>query len=177
MRIEIFFALSVFLVAPLWLLMIGLPGLALTRRILSSPLVLLPLPVLYATLLVVDWPLLLYLIEHPTLVGLAVALGSPSGALIAWVHLLAIDLFVGRWIYLDSRDREIPSLAVVPILWLALLLGPVGLMLYLIVRSFGKPPPSAVERDRAMPSIVPSAAPPSLAGRKPVTPGSGPKTL
>src|SRR5579871_5891381 len=105
MRIDLFFALSALLVAPFWLLMIGLPGLSLTRAVIASPWVLLPLPLLYTILLIANWPLMLYLIEHPTLTGLAVVFGEPPGALIAWVHVLALDLFVGRWIYLDGLDR------------------------------------------------------------------------
>ena len=105
MRLELLFGLSVLLVAPFWLLMIGLPGLALTRAVLRSPWGLLPLPLLYTVLLIANWPLLLYLIDNPTLTGLAVGLGWADGALIAWIHVLALDLFVGSWIYLDSQDR------------------------------------------------------------------------
>jgi hypothetical protein len=62
-------------------------------------------------------------------------LGSPEGATVAWVHFLAFDLFVGRWIYLDARTRELPWWATSPLLFLTLMLGPIGLLAYLLVRT------------------------------------------
>ena len=52
------------------------------------------------------------------------------------MHFLAFDLFVGRWAYLDSRQRGITAWLVSPILLLILMVGPLGLLLYLIVRLF-----------------------------------------
>jgi hypothetical protein len=48
------------------------------------------------------WPA----ISRPTLGAVAALLGSPEGATIAWIHFLAFDLFIGRWIYLDSLQRR-----------------------------------------------------------------------
>jgi hypothetical protein len=62
-------------------------------------------------------------------------MGSPAGATIAWVHFLAFDLFVGRWIYLDSQQRRISAWLMAPVLFLTLMLGPVGFLFYLIVRA------------------------------------------
>lgn len=139
MKLELLFALSSLAVLPGWLLMIGLPQWSVTRTVIGSPFVLLPLPVLYVALLVVNWPLLLRLIEHPTLTGVAFVLGEPGGALIAWVHILAFDFFVGRWAYLDSQERGIHFLAMAPVLWLTLLVGPIGLLAYLVLRPFVQP--------------------------------------
>jgi hypothetical protein len=77
------------------------------------------------------WPA----VSRPTLGGVAALLGSPAGATIAWAHFLAFDLFVGRWIHLDSQDRQISSWLIAPVLFLTLMLGPAGFLLYLIVRS------------------------------------------
>jgi hypothetical protein len=65
----------------------------------------------------------------------AVLLGSPAGATIAWVHFLAFDLFVGRWIYLESHERQVNPWLMAPVLFLTLMLGPAGFLLYLMVRS------------------------------------------
>lgn len=136
MRLELLFALSTLLVLPFWLLMIGLPQWRLTRSLMASPYVLLPLPVLYLVLVGLHWDLLVYLVTHPDLKGVAVALGRPEGALIGWLHILALDFFVGRWIYLDSQERGLHVLAMAPVLWATLLMGPLGLVMYLLVRSF-----------------------------------------
>ena len=53
-----------------------------------------------------------------------------------WVHYLAFDLFVGGWEVADSRQRGIPHLLLVPLLALTFFFGPMGLLAYLVLRSF-----------------------------------------
>ena len=66
-----------------------------------------------------------------SLEGVMAMLGSPWGALAGWVHYLCFDLFVGRWIV---RDAGQPGYLLSPILLLTLLLGPTGLLCWLLVR-------------------------------------------
>jgi len=140
------FRFSNFLVSPFWALMILLPRWRWTERIIRSPLVSVAPATLYATLtfprLGEIWPA----IARPTLNGVAALLGSPAGATIAWVHFLAFDLFVGRWIYLDSRERQVSPWWMAPLLFLTLMLGPAGLLLYLALRSVSPVAPVA-EKD------------------------------
>ncbi len=51
-----------------------------------------------------------------------------------WVHYLAFDLFVGSWEVLDARKRGIAHLAVIPCLLATFMAGPLGLVLYLLLR-------------------------------------------
>ncbi len=51
-----------------------------------------------------------------------------------WIHYLAFDLFVGAWEVRDARRREIAHLWVAPCLVLTLMLGPLGLLAYLVIR-------------------------------------------
>lgn len=129
------FRFSSCLVLPLWVLMILIPRWRWTKLIVHSPLVSAAPALLYAALVFPRlrdlWPT----ISRPTLGGIAALLGSPAGATVAWVHFLAFDLFVGRWIYLDSQDRQISAWLMAPVLFLTLMLGPAGFLLYLIVRS------------------------------------------
>ena len=74
------------------------------------------------------------MISRPALRGVAALLGSPLGATIAWAHFLAFDLFVGRWMYFDSRERRFSAWLMAPVLLLTLMLGPAGFLLYLILR-------------------------------------------
>src|SRR5580704_3160871 len=131
---DLLFRASNLLVLPLWALMILLPRWQWTARIIRSPLVSAAPAILYAALVVPRlgeiWPA----VSRPTLTGVATLLGSPAGATIAWVHFLAFDLFVGRWIYLDSQERRISTWLMSPVLFLTLMLGPIGLLFYLIVR-------------------------------------------
>jgi hypothetical protein len=93
-----------------------------------------PLLLLYAALLVPRLPVLLPLLANPRLADIAHLLGTPDGATIGWIHFLALDFFVGRWAYLDSRDRGLSAWLVSPVLFVTLLAGPLGLALYLLLR-------------------------------------------
>jgi hypothetical protein len=73
-------------------------------------------------------------VSKPELSGVAALLGSTAGATIAWMHFLAFDLFVGRWVYLDSRERGITAWVMAPVLYLTLMPGLCGFLLYFIVR-------------------------------------------
>lgn len=131
---ETIFKLSGLLVLPFWGLMIFLPRWRLTGKLMSSPLVS-ALPALCYTVLVI--PRLVEVwrtVSSPELMGVAALLGSPAGAMIGWLHFLAFDLFIGRWIYLESRERGISAWVTGPILFLTLMLGPCGFLLFLIVR-------------------------------------------
>jgi hypothetical protein len=133
--VETIFQLSNLLVMPFWMLMIFLPHWRWTQRILASLWVVVPAALLYAALVLPSLATLLPMLANPQLAGIASALGTPEGATIAWAHFLAFDLFVGRWIYLDARTRELPWWATSPLLFLTLMLGPTGLLAYLLVRT------------------------------------------
>lgn len=132
---ELLFQLSNLLVIPFWLLMILLPSWRWTRCIVASPWIVAPVAVLYAALVLPGLAALLPLLANPELVSIAVLLGTPAGATVAWAHFLAFDLFVGRWVYLDSRTSQFSAWWVSPLLALTLMFGPLGLLTYLIART------------------------------------------
>jgi hypothetical protein len=128
---ETIFTLSNLFVLPLWLLMIFLPHWRLTQRLLRAPWSVVVLAVLYTLLLFSQVGGDARLLLTPSLAGIASLLGSPAGAAVAWVHFLAFDLFVGRWVYLDSRERGFSAWWVSPTLFFVFMAGPLGLLLYL----------------------------------------------
>jgi hypothetical protein len=132
------FRLSNLLVLPFWALMILLPRWRWTSRITRSPFVSAAPALLYAALVLPRLGAIWAAIARPTLPGIATLLGSPEGATIAWVHFLAFDLFVGRWIYLDSHERRLSPLLTAPVLFLTLMLGPLGFLIYLVLRAVAR---------------------------------------
>jgi hypothetical protein len=150
------FALSSFLVMPFWLLMILLPKARLTRRIIGSPAVLVPAAALYTALVLPRLASILPAVTNPDLEGITALLGTPEGALIAWVHFLAFDLAVGRWAYLESRERGISPWLMAPVLLLILLLGPLGLLTYLGLRQVTRPTTAARQGEPAEKALEPA---------------------
>jgi hypothetical protein len=135
MTFDTIFSLSSLTVMPFWLLLIALPNWSFTRRIVASPLIAAAPALIYALLVLPRIGEVLPAVISPELSAIAGLLGSEAGATIAWMHFLAFDLLVGRWIYLDSRSRTISAWFVSPILFFTLMLGPIGLLAYLAVRA------------------------------------------
>lgn len=129
------FSASGLLALPFWAAMILLPTFRWTQRVIASPLIIAGAAALYVALVVPRLLEILPAVASPTLAGVARLLGTADGATIAWVHFLAFDLFVGRWIYLDSRARALHPLVIGPVLLLTLLLGPLGFLAYVVVRA------------------------------------------
>ncbi|WP_433534038.1 ABA4-like family protein [Micromonospora sp. CA-249363] len=129
------FSLTFALAAPFWALMILLPRWSWTARVVGSPLIVLPVMAIYALLVVPAFGTVLPAVALPTLDGVRELLGTPDGAAAGWAHMIAFDLFVGRWAWLDSRERGVPALVMAPVLLLTILLGPLGLAAYLGVRA------------------------------------------
>ena len=139
----VLFSLTFTVAAPFWALMIVLPHWSWTKRIIGSPLIVVPPLLIYAVLVLGSLTEVLPAVASPTLGGVRELLGTADGAAAGWAHMIAFDLFVGRWSYLDSRARGIPALVMAPVLLLTILLGPLGLLVYLLVRVRYRPAESA----------------------------------
>jgi hypothetical protein len=146
---DMIFSLSSLLVVPFWFLMIFLPGWKWTKRVIASPWIIVGAAALYAALVLPSVLQVLPAVMNPSLQGITTLLGTPAGATIAWVHFLAFDLFVGRWVYLDSREKKVTPLIVSPMLFFVLMLGPLGFLLYLVIRSFARTQTSKAVRGGA----------------------------
>lgn len=59
---------------------------------------------------------------------------SDGGLVLGWTHYLAFDLFVGQWIARDADQKGFHRIVQVPALLLTFMVGPVGLLVWLIVR-------------------------------------------
>jgi hypothetical protein len=130
---EFLFELTFLVAAPFWALMVLLPRWSWTARIVRSPLIVLPPVILYAVLVLPALDDVLPAVANPTLPGIRELFATATGAAAVWAHVIAFDLFVGRWIWLDSRERGIPAWIISPLLILTILLAPLGLLLYLAI--------------------------------------------
>ncbi|WBO82880.1 ABA4-like family protein [Hymenobacter yonginensis] len=128
-----------------WALLVLAPRWRVTRWLVLSGVWPLLLAVAYALLIGGH-----YLGPHATdggfnsLAEVAALFRNPWALLAGWVHYLCFDLSVGIWESLDARRRGVPHLLLVPCLLLTFLFGPVGLLLYAVVRRFyAAPAPAA----------------------------------
>jgi len=69
-----------------------------------------------------------------SLEGVMLLFQSPTAVLAGWIHYLVFDLFIGAWIVRDAKRQGINHWLTVPLLFVTLMAGPAGLMLYLLLR-------------------------------------------
>lgn len=70
-----------------------------------------------------------------SLAGVRLLLSSPEALLAGWVHYLAFDLFIGSWQVEDAPASNIPHWLLLPCLAFTFVAGPVGLLLYLLLKA------------------------------------------
>lgn len=119
-------------VLPFWTLMVLVPRSRLAQRIMASYAPFVVLAGLYLFLFVTSFTNVdgVEALANPdlSLGDLAALFAQPHVTATGWVHFLAFDLFVGRWIYLQGLETGIftrHSLA------LCLFAGPLGLLSHL----------------------------------------------
>jgi hypothetical protein len=78
-----------------------------------------------------------------TLAGVEALFSRREAILGGWVHFLAFDLMVGTFIAEDAGRRGLPGWLLLPCLFLTLMAGPAGLLLYLLL--------ALVRKQRALP--------------------------
>ena len=72
--------------------------------------------------------------EFSSIEGVRQIFSSDAGVTIGWIHYLAFDLFVGLWIARDADAKGFSRLVQAPILFATLMAGPLGLVLWLLIR-------------------------------------------
>jgi hypothetical protein len=122
--------------SPFWTLMIAAPKWWWTQRIVSSPWIVAPTLVFWFVLATPRMAELLPAVAKPTMPAWQELVADPAVLTFVWAQIIAWDLFVGRWLYLDARKRGISPWISSPLLVLAIMLSPIAVPLYLTVRRF-----------------------------------------
>jgi hypothetical protein len=130
---DVVFSICSAAVMPAWLLLVVAPGAVWTQRLVHSVLVPLLLGLVYLTGFLTA-PAAPEGASFGSLEGVVLFFSQPHSVLVGWVHYLVFDLFVGAWEVRDARRHGIHHGLVVPCLFFTLMLGPIGLMMYLVLR-------------------------------------------
>ena len=124
-------------VMPAWALLILLPRFGLTRWLVHSALYPVVFGVVYLALLIASifFGYSAEGVGYSSIDAVAALFDHPNGVLTGWSHYLVFDLFVGAWIGRDALRNNINHIAVIPCFLLTYLFGPVGLLLYALLRA------------------------------------------
>ena len=129
-----------FAILPFWVMLIIIPNSKVTQFFVNS--IILPLIlstayvyVIYQTILL-DEPIFDIFRLYLSLDSLYTVFATESFLLIFWLHFIALNLFLGSWISRDGIKYNMKrSLIFVPLI-LVYFTGPLGLILYWIIRVF-----------------------------------------
>ena len=134
MTLSLLFNIANAYVMPFWIAMTVLPNWGITKKVMNSYLLFLPLISLYIYYLIatVD-PESAATLANPQLADIANFFSQEGAAGAGWIHFLAMDLFVGRWIYWQGQEKNILT---AHSLLLCLFFGPVGLLSHIITDTF-----------------------------------------
>ena len=139
MSLSQLFDLANLYILPFWTMMILFPKWNVTQKVMDSYLPFIPLIGAYIYYLVITTAgnaEAAAALANPQLADIARFFGEEGAAGAGWMHFLVMDLFIGRWIYQQGREKQIWT---VHSLILCLFFGPVGLLSHIITDSiFGK---------------------------------------
>ncbi|MEM9078813.1 MAG: ABA4-like family protein [Bacteroidota bacterium] len=129
------FSIANTMAMPMWLLLIILPKWKVTRFLIDYKVIPLVLSLFYA----------FYIFLHIQS-GAGLDFGSLSSVMslftveeavmAGWVHYLAFDLLVGMWMVNQNRNLGIHQLLMAPCLFATFMLGPVGFLLFMLIRTY-----------------------------------------
>ncbi|MEQ9366319.1 MAG: ABA4-like family protein [Leptospirales bacterium] len=133
MQAETIFQIANYVAVGSWALLLIAPGSRAARILLFG----LVVPVAFAALYLALFALYAGQAEggFGSLLDVALLFQHPHMLLAGWVHYLCFDLLVGIWESHDAQKLGLNRWFVVPCQILTFLLGPVGLLAYVIVRS------------------------------------------
>src|SRR5262249_40872166 len=126
------FSVANFIALAGWLILILLGRRVWVAPLLTGAILSLLIAVLYSWLIISYWPQAKG--GFGSLADVQTLFSNEWLLLAGWVHYLAFDLFIGSWEVRDAKRHGIPHWAVIPSLILTFLFGPIGLLLYFVIR-------------------------------------------
>lgn len=130
MTIDKLFEFSNIFVLPFWAMMILLPKWKVTQQIISSYIPFVALSLLYIYFFIgAVTPENAESLANPTLQQIAAFFADPKASATGWTHFLVMDLFVGRWIYLEGQRTGVWTIHSIVF---CLFAGPVGLLSHIV---------------------------------------------
>ncbi|MCL7041655.1 hypothetical protein MKW94_024898 [Papaver nudicaule] len=140
------FTLGTVAVLPFYTLMVLAPKAELTKKSVESGIPYVVLGLLYGYLLYLSWTpdtiRMMFASKYwlPELPGIAKMFSNEMTLASAWIHLLAVDLFAARQVFLEGLELEVETRHSVS---LCLLFCPIGIIVHVITKLLTKRPGNA----------------------------------
>lgn len=128
------FSIAGMISIPMWILMIFLSKWKVTRFLIDFKVIPVVLAFIY----------MIYIYEAIKVSGMmdfgdlksVMALFTEENAVLAgWIHYLTFDLLIGMWMLDQNKELRINHLLIAPCLFLTLVLGPIGFLFFMSVKT------------------------------------------
>ena len=129
-----------FALMPMWIMLIIIPNSRITQILINSVIIPLILSIAYVYVIyqsiLLDESFIDIFKLYMSLDNLYTVFATESFLLAFWLHFIALNLFLGTWVSRDAYKYNIPKkLSFLP-LFLIYFTGPLGLVIYWMVRIF-----------------------------------------
>jgi hypothetical protein len=119
---------------PMWALLIFLPKWKVTRFFIDYKIIPIALSIIYAVY-IIQAILIGGMMDFGSLKSVMTLFTEENAVLAGWVHYLAFDLLIGIWIVNQNKELNIHQLIIAPCLFGTFMLGPVGFLVFMIIRA------------------------------------------
>ena len=75
------------------------------------------------------------MMDFGSLTSVIMLFTEENAVLAGWIHYLAFDLIVGMWVLDQNKELKINQLVMAPCLFLTFMLGPIGFLLFMIIKT------------------------------------------
>lgn len=127
------FSIANAMVLPMWLLLLFAPNWKVTRFLIDFKFIPLVLAVIYA-FYVITGLIQTGMPDFGDLQSVMALFTEEEAVLAGWIHYLAFDLLVGMWMVTENRALGIHKGLMIPCLLGTYMFGPLGFMLFTILK-------------------------------------------
>ena len=128
------FQLVGLLAMPMWILLVFLPKWKVTRFLIDYKIIPIILSVIYAIYIAISLSAG-GMMDFGSLKSVMQLFTVENAVLAGWGHYLAFDLLIGMWIVDENRNLKIHPIIIAPCLLGTFMFGPVGFLVFMIIRS------------------------------------------
>ena len=129
------FSYANMIVLPMWLLMIVLPKWKVTRFLMDYKVVPLVLSLVYVVYIIKGLLVQDGMMDFGSLQSVMELFTEENAVLAGWVHYLAFDLLIGMWMLKQNEKVGIHQVLMIPCLLGTFMFGPIGFLLFIIMKS------------------------------------------
>ena len=133
----IVFSITSVIAMPMWVLMLFFSKWKVTRFLIDFKVIPLALAFMYA-IYIFQAIQISGMMDFGSLTSVITLFTEENAVLAGWIHYLAFDLIVGMWMLDQNKELKINQLVMAPCLFLTFMLGPIGFLLFMIIKTIKK---------------------------------------